>query len=103
MVLCEATMLGEMSLRAFVIEVKARRPDTARPMRMNQSDQLILMTSVERMRESDCSWENMTAMISPDIADQLTRMGAETQSHLAISTSIRPPVQQAVTARDTPT
>ena len=51
MVLIEAIMLGEISLRAFVAEVKARRPDTARPIRIIK---LILVICAESMRESDC-------------------------------------------------
>ena len=37
-------------MRAWVMEVKARRPDTARMTRMSQSDQQIFTKSEERMR-----------------------------------------------------
>jgi len=95
-------MLGEMSFRAWVKVVKARSPDTESPVRISQSDQLMWRISGERMREADSIKEKPMEMTSPEIADQLTRTGVETPSHLAIRTPIRPPVQQAVVARVTP-
>ena len=67
------------------MEVKASRPDTASPVRMSQSDQLMLTISGERMRESDCSREKTIAMNSPEIAAQLTKTGVETPWNVKIS------------------
>ena len=67
-----------MSLSAWVMEVKARSPDTASIARISQSDQQILTMSGERIREPDCNWEKTMEMKSPEMADQLTKTGVET-------------------------
>ena len=60
------------------MEVKARRPEIASPTRIIQSDQLIFTMSAESMRHPGITWEKLTVMMSPEMADQLTRTGVET-------------------------
>ena len=71
-------MLGGISFSAAVMNVKARRPEKARPIRMSQSVREIFTIFEESMLQSESAWEERRIIKSPEIEDQLTRTDVET-------------------------